>query len=90
MTLLIESDNNKHTLSDNLCKAFGIPLTITPAKDIYKADAILLMWNGKDKNKQRIKETAIKLRKPIYEILTEREGTEFENTRHIRRLPTLK
>ncbi len=85
MKLLIESDTKELVLTNKISQAFGIPKENSPAKDIYQASALLLAWNGQDENKQRIKKTAIALRKPIYEIL--REGNKV---RYIRRLPILK
>ena len=67
------------------------------AKDIYTADALMLLWNGADENMRREKESAIKARKPIYEVLhngyNQHEDPTFRYIpyiRYIRRLPTLK
>lgn len=85
MKLLIESDNKEITITPKIRMAFGIPKETGHAKDIYNASALLLVWDGKDEYKKRVKTTAMGLRKPVYEILTEEN-----KTRYIRRLPILK
>lgn len=84
MKLMILADDPEYIISDRLLGAFGIPEDYQQVMRLFEADALLIAWNETNWNFKNAKETMMKHRKPVYEIVW--TGQE---TKYIRRLPTL-